>query len=401
MPSGFLGETIVLDRPKLDEEELVLLQKVTKALSQIPKTPVFLKATAAQNQTEEQVLPKRCNLREKYQWWYARKQIGPTCTGEAVAAALHFLMHKHCKAVDLSPHYLFLKMKEHQCPQNVGSAALMAREHGACLKNDAIAIEKFTDHPKYCRSVFWKELFQSAQWKQLTSLSKQKDRTPVVDQIISFATPRNASQADDFLLALKTSVGLFDIPILFGLDTYKSWYRMKNFTLPVPQLLQDERVDVDAEDLDGGHAMLIVGYDNEHVCRQTLRSGKVHTSRGAFLVLNSWGPAWGVFQGCLWIPYEYFTMVCVDSRLRSTPASLIHDTVHAISAFTAQQQSFETPLFSNPLLLSNKAYVAAATQRPKARSVQPVEEPRWFEAQQSMQVFQDILLNHFGVQTNL
>jgi len=45
----------------------------------------------------------------------------------------------------------------------------------------------------------------------------------------------------------------------------------------------------------GGHAMLVVGYDD---------AKKIGTSKGAFLIRNSWGTAWGV-AGYGWLPYDY------------------------------------------------------------------------------------------------
>jgi C1A family cysteine protease len=47
----------------------------------------------------------------------------------------------------------------------------------------------------------------------------------------------------------------------------------------------------------GGHALMIVGYDDERTCYNT-------SSRGAFLVRNSWGTEWGD-GGYGWLPYEY------------------------------------------------------------------------------------------------
>jgi hypothetical protein len=46
----------------------------------------------------------------------------------------------------------------------------------------------------------------------------------------------------------------------------------------------------------GGHAMLIVGYDDNKKC---------HGSRGAFRIKNSWGKEWGS-RGFAWLPYSHF-----------------------------------------------------------------------------------------------
>lgn len=51
------------------------------------------------------------------------------------------------------------------------------------------------------------------------------------------------------------------------------------------------------EKIIGGHATLIVGYDD---------SIKIGDSQGAFLLRNSWGSKWGI-GGHAWIPYDYIT----------------------------------------------------------------------------------------------
>ena len=48
----------------------------------------------------------------------------------------------------------------------------------------------------------------------------------------------------------------------------------------------------------GGHALVIVGYDDEFV--------NLGNSKGAFLIRNSWGTEWGI-TGYGWMPYGYLT----------------------------------------------------------------------------------------------
>ncbi len=42
----------------------------------------------------------------------------------------------------------------------------------------------------------------------------------------------------------------------------------------------------------GGHAMCVVGYDDKNYV-------------GSFLLMNSWGPEWGI-NGFAWVPYGVF-----------------------------------------------------------------------------------------------
>jgi C1A family cysteine protease len=52
----------------------------------------------------------------------------------------------------------------------------------------------------------------------------------------------------------------------------------------------------------GGHSVLIVGYDDKKVAKNT-KDG--NTKTGCFLIRNSWGTSWGD-HGYGWFPYEYF-----------------------------------------------------------------------------------------------
>lgn len=62
-----------------------------------------------------------------------------------------------------------------------------------------------------------------------------------------------------------------------------------------------------SESLQGGHAQVLVGYDDNMV------NPFDASSKGAFLVRNSWGTSWGI-QGYYWVCYEYIknTNLCSD-----------------------------------------------------------------------------------------
>ena len=56
------------------------------------------------------------------------------------------------------------------------------------------------------------------------------------------------------------------------------------------------------EKVEGGHAVLIVGYDDSKIATNP-RDG--NNKIGCFLIRNSWGEEWGE-KGYGWLPYEYF-----------------------------------------------------------------------------------------------
>ena len=81
-------------------------------------------------------------------------------------------------------------------------------------------------------------------------------------------------------------------PITLGFLVYESFYNAGYnggyVTMPQPR-----------EQLLGGHAVLVVGYDD---------------SKGMFVVRNSWGSSWGA-GGYFYIPYAYYTSPALASDL--------------------------------------------------------------------------------------
>lgn len=86
------------------------------------------------------------------------------------------------------------------------------------------------------------------------------------------------------LIELIKSLATMGMPTIFGFTVYNFGDKDGNFPLPEP----GDRVY-------GGHAVMCVGYDDEH---------KVGEATGALRIRNSWGTHWGD-AGYGWLPYEY------------------------------------------------------------------------------------------------
>jgi|GEM_PF-1720205 len=87
-----------------------------------------------------------------------------------------------------------------------------------------------------------------------------------------------------------------DHPVVIGIQVYESFESdavTKTGIVPVP--------DVKKEQLLGGHALLVVGYDMQMTATDS--SGHLHTEY--FIVRNSWGDNWGD-KGYCYIPMAYF-----------------------------------------------------------------------------------------------
>ena len=84
------------------------------------------------------------------------------------------------------------------------------------------------------------------------------------------------------------------LPSMFGFTVYNS-YTQGSATGKLPYPTPGEKIV-------GGHAIIAVGYDDNMKIKNA-NPGAVET-KGALLIRNSWGTAWGV-AGYGWLPYEY------------------------------------------------------------------------------------------------
>jgi len=82
-------------------------------------------------------------------------------------------------------------------------------------------------------------------------------------------------------------------PSMFGFTVYGS----------IEQAAADGRIPFPSskERIEGGHAVVAVGYDEEMTIENKSGGGK---TKGALLIRNSWGRGWGE-SGYGWLPYDY------------------------------------------------------------------------------------------------
>lgn len=89
-------------------------------------------------------------------------------------------------------------------------------------------------------------------------------------------------------------------PSMFGFTVYSSIEQADTTgTIPLPG---------EHEKVEGGHAIDAVGYDDAITITN---SDAGISSRGAFLIRNSWGTSWGD-AGYGWLPYDYVTKGIAD-----------------------------------------------------------------------------------------
>lgn len=98
---------------------------------------------------------------------------------------------------------------------------------------------------------------------------------------------------DALLGQIKTNLAS-GLPSMFGFTVFNS-IGQANATGAIP-------FPSSGEPTVGGHAVVVAGYDDAKVIRNSNVGGA--TTRGALLIRNSWGAGWGQ-AGYGWLPYEY------------------------------------------------------------------------------------------------
>jgi C1A family cysteine protease len=98
--------------------------------------------------------------------------------------------------------------------------------------------------------------------------------------------PRGASSSQ-VLSAVRQSLAA-GLPSMFGFSVYSSMPGVNEGSGDIPMPKPGDK-------LEGGHAVVAVGYDD---------GKKIGKDKGALLIRNSWGTAWGE-KGYGWLPYAY------------------------------------------------------------------------------------------------
>lgn len=86
-----------------------------------------------------------------------------------------------------------------------------------------------------------------------------------------------------------------DLPSMFGFSVYSSMPPLGDGKGEIP-------FPAKGDNLEGGHAILAVGYDDKK---------KIGKDKGALLIRNSWSRSWGM-DGYGWLPYSYIEAGLAD-----------------------------------------------------------------------------------------
>lgn len=209
-------------------------------------------------------LPSQFSLQNKIAIILDQGDVG-SCVSNAFALCINMLTNKYVRISRLFHYYCGRAIQGDSSTVDTGlnirNAANIIRKFGACSEQKwPYVTANYTVLPPL--GVF-----------KASKLFKKYNYTFIAQDLIS----------------LKSCLLVSKSPIIFGFYVYDSFLSSQNGVIPMP--------DITTEPLQGGHCMLIIGYNDA-------------TQR--FTCANSWGSSWGD-RGLCYIPYAYV----LDSILSS------------------------------------------------------------------------------------
>jgi len=211
-------------------------------------------------------LPKKVDLRKECPGVYDQGHLG-SCTANALAAAFDFDRHKEGRAF-MTPSRLFIYWNERDMEGTVASDA------GARIRDGVKVLRKIGTPPE-------------ADWAYNITAFKDKPTAECFtiaekNQALTYLRIQRPAAAKAYDMQACLTSGY---PFVAGIGIYESFENpdvAKTGIVPMP---------AKNEKLLGGHAILIVGYDETNM---------------RFIVRNSWGTSWGD-NGHFYLPFDYLT----------------------------------------------------------------------------------------------
>jgi C1A family cysteine protease len=221
-----------------------------------------------------------------------------TCNAHVVASLVeYFEKREHGKSIAPSRRFLFTVAKNFN--QSEDASGVYIRQVMGVLRMIGVPPEKFWEYPEFekdeeGRYPLWDEAFNVEPPAFCYALASEYQAIRYYRLDRRDEDGKLRISPEDLLLGLRKHLA-GGIPVTMGFPMYdsvidESW---DSGTGMIPYHTDDDRRI-------GGHAVVVVGYDDEKV--MTKLDGTSTT--GALLVQNSWGKDWGE-RGFGWIAYEY------------------------------------------------------------------------------------------------
>lgn len=209
------------------------------------------------------VVPPKVDLRPKCPPVYDQGQLG-SCTAQAIAGLIQYDKIALQRPSAVIPSRLFIYYNERVMEGTIGIDA------GASIRDGIKSLNTYG----FCHEGFWPYLEQRFS-KRPSDACYKEARTNIVQ------TYERVGQSQKGIKAVLAD----GFPVVFGSTVFDSF--MSNDVAKTGVVTYPKTT----ESAVGGHAMLIVGYDD---------------SKRVFIVRNSWGEGWGD-KGYCYFPYEYIT----------------------------------------------------------------------------------------------
>ena len=205
-------------------------------------------------------LPKLVDLRPTCPPVYDQGQLG-SCTANAIGAAFEFEQMKQ-KITSFMPSRLFIYYNERVIEHTVDN------DNGAQIRDGIKSVNK----QGVCPEKIWKYDINAFAKKPLAKCYSEAMKNQVLSyqRVVRDLNSMKGCLAEGFPFVLGFTV----------YDGFESAAVAKTGKLEMPK--KNEKVQ-------GGHAVLAVGYDN---------------SKKRFIIRNSWGTGWGL-KGYFTMPYQY------------------------------------------------------------------------------------------------
>lgn len=218
---------------------------------------------------ENEILPTKIDLRPKCGPVYDQGELG-SCTANATLGLVQMVEDEETNANRPTPSRLFQYYNTRVIEGTV------QQDSGATIRQAIKAVVKYG----YCAEAIWPYRVQAFRLKP--PLKAYKAAEP--HKLTASEYQRVAQTLQDLRSALAQNHG-----IVFGFSVYESFEKVGS----------DGMVHMPGsyESLLGGHAVMLVGYDDD---------------KKVFIVRNSWGEGWGD-KGYFYMPYNY----CLNPQLSS------------------------------------------------------------------------------------
>jgi C1A family cysteine protease len=246
------------------------VQKITKSLFNIPKYHWVKDKIDTRDHPYQLTNKAQSNIVDLRQYCSSIEDQGNlgSCTGNAIAGAIELLHKKQNRTLDISRLFIYYYERLLEGTVNYDNGAYIRDGIKACYTYGAPAENLWPYNISKFRNVPSKEAITDAAKRKVTSYQRAIDFNAVIDAITS------------------------GYPVTVGFSVYSSFENnsvARTGIMPYPNTKREQLL--------GGHAVLLVGYNKNN---------------NTFIARNSWGTNWGD-SGYFYMPFQVIQNTSMSS----------------------------------------------------------------------------------------